>query len=168
MQGNPQAPISLTEYGDYECPYCGRAYLVVKALQQALGDDLVVAFRNFPLTQVHPRALRAAQAAEAAGLQDRFWEMHDLLFEHQDALEDEDLLRYAADCGLDLEKFVEDLDSEVVTARVKSDLLSGARSGVNGTPTFFVNGERYEGSWEPAVFLDYLTQLAQGASAPLE
>jgi len=165
VQGNPAAPLELVEFGDFECPYCGQAYPVVKLLQRALGDDLLFAWRHFPLSQVHPHALRAAAAAEAAGLQDRFWEMHDILFEHQDALEDADLLGYAAALGLDVERFARDLDSDEVAEKVRADFLSGARSGVNGTPTFFVNGERYEGSWEPHVFLQYLRELRDAVAA---
>jgi len=163
VQGSPGAPIELVEYGDFECPYCGRAYLVVKAMKEALGDDLLVAFRDFPLSQVHPHALRAAAAAEAAGLQDRFWEMHDVLFEHQDALEDDDLMAYAKALGLDLERFAADLESDEVAERIQADFLSGARSGVNGTPTFFVNGERYDGSWEPDALLASLRRVRKHA-----
>ena len=159
VQGNPDAAIELIEYGDFECPYCGRAHRIVKVLQEALGGDLLFAWRNFPLAQVHPHALRAAAAAEAAGLQGRFWEMHDMLFEHQDALEAADLLAYAEALGLDMERFAADLDSDEVADRVRADFLSGARSGVNGTPTFFVNGERYDGSWELDAFLAYLRVL---------
>jgi protein-disulfide isomerase len=159
IQGGPDAPIQLVEYGDYECPFCGRAQPIVKFIQRAMGDDLLFAFRNFPLSQVHPHAFRAAQAAEAAGLQDRFWPMHDLLFENQQFLEDEHLLRYASLVGCDLDQFAADLDSEETAAKVQSDFLSGARSGVNGTPTFFVNGERYEGSWEPEILLSFLQEL---------
>ena len=159
VQGNPDAAIELIEYGDFECPYCGRAHRIVKVLQEALGGDLLFAWRNFPLAQVHPHALRAAGAAEAAGLQGRFWEMHDMLFEHQDALEAADLLAYAEALGLDMERFAADLDSDEVADRVRADFLSGARSGVNGTPTFFVNGERYDGSWELDAFLAYLRVL---------
>jgi len=166
VQGNPNAPIRLVEYGDYECPYCGRAYRIVKALQEALVDDLLFAWRNFPLSQVHPHALRAAAAAEAAGLQDRFWEMHDMLFEHQDALDDAHLLAYGELLGLDVERFARDLDSDEVAERVRADFLSGARSGVNGTPTFFVNGERYDGSWEPDAFLESLRDLLAEPASP--
>jgi len=158
VQGRHDAPIQLVEYGDYECPFCGRAHLIVKAVR-AMGDDLVFAFRNFPLSQVHPHALRAAYAAEAAGLQDRFWPMHDLLFENQQFLEDEHLFRYAGLIGCNLDQFAEDIDSDGVAEKVRSDFLSGARSGVNGTPTFFINGERYEGSWEPEVLLSVLQEL---------
>jgi protein-disulfide isomerase len=162
VQGSRDAAIELVEYGDYECPYCGEAYAVVKALQRTFSADLLFAFRNFPLTQAHPHAFRAACAAEAAALQDAFWPMHDLLYENQAFLEDEHLLDYAKRCELDLEGFARDLDSQAVTERVRSDFLSGARSGVNGTPTFFVNGQRYDGSWQPDVFLAFLSELRTG------
>ena len=163
LLGNPDARIALVEYGDYECPHCGRAYYMVNSLEDALGDDLLFAFRNFPMSQVHPHAFRAAQAAEAAGLQGSYWKMHNLLFENQQFLEDEDLFHYAELCRLDLGDFARDLDSEPVTAKIRADFLSGARSGVNGTPTFFVDGERYEGSWELPGFLAYLTGRIQGS-----
>jgi len=159
IQGRPDAPIQLVEYGDYECPFCSRAHSIVKAMQRAMGDDLLFAFRNFPLSQVHPHALGAAQAAEAAGLQGRFWQMHDLLFDNQQFLEEEHLFRYARLAGCDPDQFGEDIDSEEVVEKVRSEFLSGARSGVNGTPTFFINGERYEGSWEPEVLLSVLQEL---------
>jgi protein-disulfide isomerase len=157
IQGRPDAPIQLVEYGDYECPFCARAHLIVNAVRSK-NDDLLFAFRNFPLSQVHPHALRAAQAAEAAGLQGRFWPMHDLLFENQQFLEDGHLFRYAGLVGCNLDQFAEDIDSEEVAEKVRSDFLSGARSGVNGTPTFFINGERYDGSWEPEVLLSVLQE----------
>jgi protein-disulfide isomerase len=160
LSGNPRARIQLVEYGDFECSHCGKAYPVPKILQRELGDELLFVFRHFPLAQVHPHAFRAAQAAEAAGLQGRFWPMHDLLFENQDALEDEDLLGYADELGLEAERFAHDLDLDDVEAHVREDFMSGVRSGVNGTPTFFVNGERYDWSWEPDVFLASLRNLA--------
>jgi protein-disulfide isomerase len=167
-QGNAHAPITLVEYGDYECPFCGRAFLVAKAMQQALGDSLRFVFRNFPLSTVHPHAVRAAQAAEAAALQGSFWEMHDLLFENQEALEDEDLLEYAGQLELDLPRFLRDIDSPEVTARIRADFLSGARSGVNGTPTFFVNGQRYDASWEPEELLTRLRALLDAPELPID
>jgi protein-disulfide isomerase len=163
LRGNLEARVALVEYGDFECPHCGRAHFMVNSLLDALGDDLLFVFRNFPLSQVHPHAFRAAQAAEAAGLQGSYWKMHNMLFENQQFLEDEDLFRYAERCGLDLGDFARDIDSEVVAARIRADFLSGARSGVNGTPTFFVDGERYEGSWELPAFLAYLTGRIQDA-----
>ena len=106
--------------------------------------------------------MRAAQAAEAAGLQARFWPMHDLIYANQQSLEDENLVQYAKLAGCDLDQFAEDIDSDAVIEKVRSDFLSGARSGVNGTPTFFINGERYEASWEPAVLLSVLQELREG------
>ena len=145
-QGQPEAPVTLVEYGDYECPYCGKAYPIVKRLQEHLGDRLRFVFRNFPLTTVHQYAEHAAEAAEAAGAQDRFWEMHDYLFEHQRALMDRKLNEYAAAIGLDVERFGRDMAGQVHTDRVRADVMSGVRSGVNGTPTFFINGYRHNGA----------------------
>jgi protein-disulfide isomerase len=158
-QGPANAPVTLTEFGDFECPHCGLAYFIVKTIQDELGDNLRFVFRHFPLTQVHPHALLAAHAAEAADKQDHFWEMHDLLFEHQQKLGQVNLGLYAERCGLDLVRFFTDLESPEVAARVKADFLSGARSGVNGTPTFFINGERYDGSWKADDFLLALRSL---------
>ena len=143
----------------YECPHCGAAYPIVKRIQEELGDDLRFVFRNFPLSETHPHALRAAQAAEAAALQGRFWEMHDTLFENQQRLGEVQLHRYAGAIGLDVQRFVLDLDSEAVAARVRSDFLSGVRGGVNGTPTFFVNGARYDRSWDHDALLASLEEL---------
>jgi len=145
--GPEDAPITLVEYGDYECPHCGRAHPIVKAVQRSLGDKLRFVFRNFPLSQSHPHAENAAESAEAAGAQGRFWQMHDTLFENQDALKDEDLVRYASELGLDVDRFAAELDSGMYTDAVAEDFSSGVRSGVNGTPTFFVNGERFDGDW---------------------
>jgi protein-disulfide isomerase len=147
-QGRPDAPITLVEYGDYECPYCGEAYPIVKALMVKFEDQARLVFRNFPLAQVHPHAERAAEAAEAAAAQNKFWEMHDLLYEQQTALEDEDLLSYAKEVGLDTDRFSTELSKGTYTARVREDFLSGVRSGVNGTPTFFINGQRHNGPWD--------------------
>ena len=158
-QGSLEARITLVEYGDYECPHCGAAYPIVKRIQEELGDDLRFVFRNFPLSETHPHALRAAQAAEAAALQGRFWEMHDTLFENQQRLGEVQLHRYAGAIGLDVQRFVLDLDSEAVAARVRSDFLSGVRGGVNGTPTFFVNGARYDRSWDHDALLASLEEL---------
>lgn len=148
IRGNPDAPVTLLEYGDYECPYCGQAYGIVKMVEAQAGDLLRFVFRNFPLTQIHPHAFPAACAAEAAGLQGRFWAMHDTLFENQDRLEDEDLIDYAQALDLDARRFVQDMRSEAVERRIREDFMSGVRSGVNGTPTFFINGRRHDGSWD--------------------
>jgi len=146
VQGPMDAPNMLLEYGDYECPYCGAAYPVVKAVQQRLGARLCFAFRNFPLVNSHPHAQHAAEAAEAAGAEGRFWEMHDLLYENQGALEDEDLAEYASMLGLNAERLMKDVRGGTYTARVRQDVRSGARQGVNGTPCFFINGVRYDGT----------------------
>jgi len=153
MQGPPDAPVTLVEYGDYECPYCGEAYVVVKALQERLGDQMCFVFRNFPLTQAHPHAEEAAEAAEAAGAQGKFWEMHDLLYENQDALEPEDLVKYARALRLELPRFVREMKDHIYGERVREDFRSGVRSGVNGTPTFFINGVRHNGPFDLASLL---------------
>ena len=145
IQGQIDAPITLLEYGDYECPVCGGAYPLIKAVQKQLGNRLCFAYRNFPLTNIHAYAEHAAEAAEAAGAQDRFWEMHDLLFENQTALGDEDLAQYAATLRLDARRLLNEIVTGVYTKRVREDFRSGARGGVNGTPTLFINGVRYEG-----------------------
>jgi len=149
FQGPADAPIKLLEYGDYECPFCADAHSMVQEIQRQLGDDLLFAFRNFPLTNIHPHAEHAAEAAEAAGDQGNFWGIHDLLFENQAALEDEDLAAYADELGLDAKRLLREVTSSVYAARIREDFKAGVRGGVNGTPTFFINGERYDG--EPGV-----------------
>lgn len=145
IQGPIDAPIKLLEYGDYECPFCGEAYPIIKAVQKRLGDRLCFAFRNFPLNNSHPRAEHAAEAAEAAAAQGKFWEMHDLLFENQEALDDEDIAGYAQTLGLDVTRLMNEIQSGTHTPRVREDFRSGARGGVNGTPALFINGGRYDG-----------------------
>ena len=147
-QGPADAPVTLVEYGDYECPHCGRAYPIVRAVQNHFGRRLRFVFRNFPISEAHPHALFAAAAAEAAGDQGKFWEMHDLLFEHQDRLGALDLVGYASQLGIQADGFLEVIRSRDMADRVRSDFMSGVRSGVNGTPTFFLNGRRYEGPWD--------------------
>jgi protein-disulfide isomerase len=158
--GPEHAPVTLIEYGDFECPYCGQAHLALKELLAELGTQIRFVFRHFPLTQIHPNAETAALAAEAAGEQGRFWEMHDTLYENQTALEDEDLLQYARDVGLDLVKFDESVGTERHLDRIRLDFMSGARSGVNGTPTFFINGERHNGSYEYPVLSRAIREAA--------
>lgn len=164
--GPHDASVVLVEYGDFECPYCGRAYPVVKAAQRALGDDIRFAFRNFPLAEAHPHARKAAQAAEAAGAQGKFWEMHDMLFEHQDALESADLVAYAQALELDTVRFERELEAGTYEKRVREDFRSGVRSGVNGTPTFFVNGYRYDGPSDNAE--EFIEALREAATASVE
>jgi protein-disulfide isomerase len=146
FKGPRSAPVALVEYGDYECPYCGQAHWLVKDIEQALGDLLCFVFRHFPLAHIHPHAEHAAEAAEAAAAQGKFWEMHDCLFEHQQALEDRDLVEYAVIIGLDMPRFIEDMTEHRYASRVRDDFLNGIRSGVQGTPTFFINGARYHGT----------------------
>jgi protein-disulfide isomerase len=160
VAGSSKAPVTLIEYGDYECPYCGEAYYIVKKLQEDLGDELRVVFRNFPLSQIHPHALNAALAAEAAGLQKKFWEMHDMLFENQDALENEDLVSYAYALKLDVAHFITDMQSAEVAQKVKTDFWSGVRSGVNGTPTFFIQGKRHNGAYSYGELREAIEQAA--------
>jgi protein-disulfide isomerase len=148
LLGPATAAVTLLEYGDYECSYCGQAYGVLKELMDERGDQVRLVFRNFPLTQMHPHAARAAEAAEAAAAQGRFWEMHDILYERQDALEDEDLLSYAGELGLDVDRFGADLSKDAYADRIREDFMSGVRSGVNGTPTFFINGRRHDGAFD--------------------
>ena len=156
IQGNKNAPIELVEYGDYQCPHCGRAHPIIKSIQEKLGDNLKFVFRNFPLSEIHPNALNAAVAAEAASAQEKFWEMHDIIFENQLHLTDLDLIKYAAKIGLNIEQFETDFETPKFLERVEMDFESGVRSGVNGTPSFFVNGEKYNGDWEEEPFLSYL------------
>ena len=156
IQGPIDAPCALVEYGDYQCPYCGQAYSIVKQLQQALQDELRFVFRNFPLSQIHPDAVSAARAAEAAALQRKFWGMHDTLYENQDNLDLESLLEYAAELDLDVSKFITDMGSRQVEQHIANDFQGGVRSGVNGTPTFFVNGFRYDGDWSYPSLLNTL------------
>ena len=161
IAGSLDAPVVLVEYGDFECPYCRRAHPIVKAAQQALGKELTFVFRNFPLTEIHRHATQAAEAAEAAGAQGKFWPMHDTLYEHQDALDEEDLLNYAGMLELDLTRFARELAHGEYLTKVRDDFRSGVRSGVNGTPTFFMNGQRYDGEWtDAAVFIAALQQAA--------
>jgi protein-disulfide isomerase len=160
IQGSLDAPMTLVEYGDYQCPYCGAAYPIVKEVQRALGDRLAFVFRHFPLVSAHPYALIAAEAAEAAGAQGQFWPMHDRLYEHQNELDSQSLVKHAAVLGLDRERFVEDLETHRHVPRIREDLASGARSGVNGTPTFFVNGARHEGAYDAASLIAALTNTA--------
>src|SRR5437870_202074 len=135
--GPADAPVTLVEYGDFECPFCGRSYPAVQAIRRHLGERLRFVFRHFPRPE-HPHARHAAEAAEAASAQAHFWEMHDALFEHQAALEDRDLVGYAAVIGIDVAQFEHDLREHTYLERVHADIESGGRSGVHGTPTFFI------------------------------
>ena len=160
IQGSADAAVTLVEYGDYQCPYCGAAYPIVKELQARMGDRLRFVFRNFPISTSHPHAEQAAEAAEASAAQGRFWEMHDLLYENQTQLRDQDLHAYAEQLGIDVERFDKDLAEHVHAPRVHEDFMSGVRSGVNGTPSFYVNGARHDDSYDFETLLAALERAA--------
>ena len=146
-EGSLSAPIVLVEYGDYQCPYCAQAVGVVQELQNELGEQLCYIFRYFPLVQMHPRAIAAARAAESAAAQGQFWQMHYELFSNQDNLGDDDLLSYAGNLDLDVDKFKQDLESKKTEQRIQTDIQTGDESGIQGTPAFFINGAYHRGSW---------------------
>jgi len=159
--GPADAPVTLVEYGDFECPFCGMAYPDLKEIRARLGSQLRFVYRHFPRPE-HPHARHAAEAAESAAAQgaDHFWQMHDRLFEQQQALDDDHLVRYAAELGLDVERFRHDLAQHTFLKRVQRDLDGGVRSGVHGTPTLFINGERYQGQPRPdALYRTILRQI---------
>jgi protein-disulfide isomerase len=160
VQGPEDAAGTLVEYGDYECPYCGAAYPIIKEVQAQMGERLRFVFRNFPISTSHPHAEQAAEAAEAAAAQGTFWPMHDLLYENQRRLGDEDLRGYAETLDLDVESFDRELAEHVHAARVREDFMSGVRSGVNGTPTFYVNGVRHDDSYDLETLLAALERAA--------
>lgn len=161
VQGLADASIEIIEYGDFQCPYCRKANNVVKEIQKELGESIKFVFRNFPLTELHPNALHSALAAEAAALQNKFWDMHDILFENQKYLDDENLIQYAKIIGLDEKRFEKDFSKNEVIQKVKEDYSSGEKNGVEGTPTFFVNGKIYRGNWMGQEFFDYLISLSE-------
>ena len=160
-QGKLDAPIVLVEYGDYECPYCGAAYPQLKAVQKAMGDKLCFVFRNFPLSNAHPHAQRAAEFAEAAGTIGKFWEMHDTLYEHQRALDDHSLMRYATRLGMSVDLVRSAMNGDF-TEKVKHDFTGGVRSGVNGTPCLFINGQRFEGPAEAETLIEVFQSILAG------
>jgi protein-disulfide isomerase len=162
VAGPADAPVTLVEYGDYECPHCARAHPVVARVRESLGSSLRFVFRHFPLTEAHPHAEHAAEAAESAAERGKFWEMHDAIYAHQrDGLDDDSLVDYAADLGLDAGEIRDEIEAEAHVERVRADFMGGVRSGVNGTPTFFVNGVRFDGDWtDPQAFAAALREAA--------
>jgi protein-disulfide isomerase len=158
VRGGPAGRL-IVEYGDYECPYSRQAFREIALVERRLAGEVRFAFRHFPLTEIHPHALAASAAAEAAALQDRFWDMHELLFHRQKALEDDDLLRYADELGLDIEAFERDRAGARVLNRIRRDVESGIASGeVRGTPTLFIDGIVHHGSYDAAGLLEALTR----------
>jgi protein-disulfide isomerase len=159
IRGPLDAALTLVEYGDFECPHCGAAYPVIEDVRMKMGQSLRFVYRHFPLPQVHPHAVQAAEAAEAAGAQRRFWGMHDMLFENQQALDSGSLLLYATRLQLDVQAFTRDLVSHAHKPSVERDFMGGVRSGVNGTPTLFINGVRYDGSRDVPSMVRVLNQV---------
>jgi protein-disulfide isomerase len=165
VQGVSSAGVTFVEYGDYECSYCGEAFVIVHELQRVFTDSLRFVFRNFPLANVHPHAERAAEVAEAVAVQGHFWALHDLIYEHQEDLSDEALLIYAERVGADIGRVAKLIEGGGPSGRVQRDLESGLRSGVNGTPAFFVNGRRYDGSWDYETLSEHLRRVLQGVAS---
>jgi len=161
VQGSLDAPYVLLEYGDYQCPYCGEAHGAVKEIQECLGDELCFAYRHFPLVEIHSHAEHAAEAAESASAQGRFWEMHDALYENQEALEDDDLANYAAELGLDSQRLIAEVRSGAHAARIQEDVWTGEKNEVNGTPMFFVNGELFDGEPTSEALISALKERAE-------
>jgi protein-disulfide isomerase len=159
IEGPANATLTLVEYGDYQCPYCGAAYPEVKKVQKELGSKLRFVFRNFPLTNIHEHAMNAAETAEAASAQGKFWPMHDFLYEHQASLGDPRLaLDHAKKIGLDTQRFEREIAQHMYQKRIKDDFMGGVRSGVNGTPTFYVNGFRHDEDAVAKALIDALGQ----------
>jgi len=162
IQGPASAEVTLVEYGDYECPHCGRAYPIVKRVQEHFGDGLRFVFRNFPLSEMHPNAESAAETAEFAATEGKFWEMHDALFENQNDLGDELYSELAKEFGLSPKSLHSALKSGKFEDRVRTDFNGGVRSGVNGTPTFFIDGRRHDGPFD---FEDLVEAIEDAMSA---
>ena len=159
IKGALDAPVVLVKYGDYQSPDCGESYWIIKAIQQELGNRLGFVFRHFPQTAIHSQAQKAAEAAEAAAAQGKFWQMHDTLFEHQQALDNGYLVEYANDLGLDMPQFLQAMWKRVYADRVNEDIESGLRSGVITTPTLFINGIRYNDSWNVESLLAAIARI---------
>jgi protein-disulfide isomerase len=162
VRGPANALVTLLEYGDYQCSFCGEAYPIVEEVREWAGDNLRFVFRHFPLSQVHPYAELAAEAAEAAAVRGKFWEMHDMLFTHQETLDGKHLAQYAARIKLDPNEIAQELFARQYQERVHDDFISGVRSGVNGTPTFFIDNARYDGAADFESLSAALDQAAMG------
>ena len=159
ISGDRTAALVLLEYGDYQCPSCGDSYRAVNKAIGQFGKNIVFVFRNFPLTDIQPDAFDAAIAAEAAALQNKFWEMYAQLFQNQAYLNEQELFSYAKLIGLDMDRFGKDIQSQALASKIENDIESGIKSGVSGTPSFYVNGEKFEGEWEGEGLVQYLNGL---------
>jgi protein-disulfide isomerase len=159
VRGSEDAPVTLVEYGDFQCPYCGQAEQVIRELLAEHGGDVRYVWRHLPLNDVHPNAQLASEASEAAAAQERFWDMYDTLLSHQGELALRDLVRHAQELGLDMERFKDELRRRVHAPRVAEDVASADESGVSGTPTFFINGRRHYGVYD----IDALTAAVKAA-----
>lgn len=164
IAGNPHAPVTLVEFGDYQCPYCGMAYPHVREVQRRMGDRLRFVYRHFPLVEVHPYAFLAAEMAEAAGAQGKFWQMHNFLYEHQQEGAYARPLDNARAIGLGIRRFEQDLSTHIFARKVRDDMRSGMESGVQGTPTFFINDRLYTGSYDVGSLLSALEQTMRVAA----
>lgn len=164
IQNGKNASVTLVEYGDYQCPYCGMAYGVIKQVQEHFKKQLRFVFRNFPLTEVHPYAEMAAEAAEFAADHDKFWEMHDLIFENQKILSLPTIIELATSIELPIDALAAAIEKRAYHARIRKDFLGGAKSGVNGTPTFFINDQRHDGGFH----LAELTRAIESAKTSLQ
>lgn len=160
--GRNDAPVTVLEYGDFECPYCAMARPAVEGLVREYPDTIRLVYRHFPLTSMHPHAMQAAESAEAAGAQGKFWQMHDLLFTHQNRLAYDDLLRYAQHLGLDMARFDREMREHLYRDEVRRDIRRGIMDGVNGTPTILINGRRYDGPRDQASMLAAVASLVPG------
>jgi protein-disulfide isomerase len=165
MQGSPDAPCTVLEYGDYECPHCGYAHPIVKRVQKYFGKKLRFVFRNFPLAEMHPHAESAAEAAECAGAHGKFWQMHDALFEHQEDLGGALYSKLAEQFGLSAQELLKAVENHEYLERVKADFSGGVRSGVNGTPTFFMNGKRHDGGFDYQDLVDAIQRTLESAKS---
>jgi protein-disulfide isomerase len=154
--GPSESPVTLVEYGDFQCPFCARAHASVQEVLRRMNGQMRLVFRHFPLATIHPYAQQAAEASEAAGSQGRFWEMHDLMYENQERLANP--VAFAEFLDLDVERFIHELSRHAHAPRVRQDFISGVRSGVNGTPTFFINGVRHDGGWDPVSLMDAIEE----------
>jgi protein-disulfide isomerase len=160
-KGPTSAMITIVEYADFQCPYCGQQYAVLQELAARFTTDLRIVYRHFPLTEIHAYAMIAAETAEAAGAQGMFWQMHDLLYRNQPRFDPDGLLEYAEALDVDLDQMARDLETSRHRDRIRDDVLGGVQSGVNGTPTLFINGDRYDGTLELAALTRFLERVVQ-------